>query len=800
MAPLVDASRRRIVANVRDLVGEPAQRAIGLSGSGLSRLWIGQELHRRVQDEMMATEPGYRAEVHAEAELEVDGWTVVISGRADGVVFDGDRVVRVDEIKTLHFAVDLRNLYADERLERFRHQARVYAWMLGRDGPQPDVRLVLVDIVTSEEQDEAVRWSPDAVEAWIRAQVHRLVTAERDRAARIERLRAAAALLPFPHPERRPAQTPIAEAVEGALSNGRHLLLQAPTGCGKTAAVLHPALRTALAGGHRLVYLTAKTLQQKIAVETVRAMQEDLFTSLQLRAKAKMCANTEIICHEEFCPYAREYGLKLVRSQLLPTLLDGHRHQDPDRVFETARAHELCPFEVSLDLLEHSDVVVCDYNYVFDPTIGLGALLGQGALRDAVLVIDEAHNLVDRGRDYYSPVLGLDGCRRAAVFLATRDNEVFRNLASLVEEVADLIRTTVDAAFDDDRPGDRMVAFRAVDVADLRIAFDAAMLEYFLYKRERDLWMADDPVMDVFLAVTRFHRVLGLGGDEFVHLATRDPDGGECIRILCLDASRFLGEILEQSAGTVAMSATLEPFDFYRTLLGFDPHLTDTLAVPSPFPESNRLVVCIDDVDTTWRRRAEHHDAVAAWIARLAPRNRNALVLFPSYAYLDAVRDRIPPTEHLVVAQEPGASDARQRDVLELLGNGRPHVVLAVLGGIFAEGIDYPGRMLSEVIVVSPGLPQFNADRELLKTYYQETYGHGFSYAYLVPGMTRVIQAAGRLLRSDDDRGVIVLIGRRFTDARYARLLPDDWTHGQVESLLRADPVASVASFFAVED
>jgi len=797
MAPVVDVATRRIVASVRDLVGEPAQRAIGLSGSGLSRLWIGQELHRRVQQDLVATEPGYRAEVHAEAELEVDGWTVVISGRADGVVFDGDRVLRVDEIKTLHFAVDLRNLYAEERLERFRHQARIYAWMLSRTTPPPEVRLILVDIVTTEERDETVQWSAESVEAWLRSQIHRLVTAERDRAQRIERLREAASRLPFPHPERRPVQERIAEAVEGALTEGRHLLLQAPTGCGKTAAVLHPALRSAMAAGHRLVYLTAKTLQQKIAVDTVRAMQDDLFTSLQLRAKGKMCANTEMICHEEFCPYAREYGLKLVRSQLLPSLLDAQRHQDPDRVFEAARAHEVCPFEVSLELLEHSDVVVCDYNYVFDPTIGLGALLGQGALRDAVLVIDEAHNLVDRGREYYSPDLGVDLCRRAAAFLATRDNEVFRSLASLVEEVAELVRRTVDEAFDDGPPGDRLVAFRESDVAELRIAFDAAMLEYFLYKRERDLWMADDPVMDLFLAVARFHRVLGLGGDEFVHLATREPDGADRIRILCLDASRFLGEILDQSAGAVAMSATLEPFDFYRTLLGFDARLTDCLGVPSPFPEANRLVLCIDDVDTTWRRRSEYHDAVATWIARLAPPARNALVLFPSYAYLDAVRDRIPPTEHRLVAQQPGATDASQRDILEMLANGRPHLVLAVLGGIFAEGVDYPGRMLSEVIVVSPGLPQFNADRELLKAYYQETYGHGFSYAYLVPGMTRVIQAAGRLLRSDEDRGVIVLVGRRFTDARYARLLPDDWTAGDVSSLVRSDPVGSVAAFFA---
>jgi DNA excision repair protein ERCC-2 len=794
---LVDLEGRRIVASVGDLVAEPAQRSIGLNGTGLSRMWMGSELHRRLQQDLVATEPGYQAEVATTGTFAVDGWTLEISGRADGVVFDDGRAVRVDEIKTLHFAVDLYNLYLEERLERFRHQARLYAWMLAGDGPLPGVRLILVDIVTTEERDEPVPASREAIESWLRHQIHRLVTAERDHADRLARLREAAAKLAFPHPVLRPVQKVIGSAVSDSLSDGHHLLLQAPTGCGKTAAVLHPALKTALESGHRLYFLTAKTLQQKIAVETTCTMQNDLFASIQLRAKSKMCANTEIICHEEFCPYAREYSVKLVRSQLLRSLFDQSPHQDPDRIFEAARAHEVCPFEVSLDLLQDADVVVCDYNYVFDPTIGLGALVGSGALRDAVLVIDEAHNLVDRSREYYSPSIDRSTLQRAATFLATRDNATFRQLALLVDELDDRVRRMVADALEEAREGDRIIELPVPDFADLRVAFDGALLQYFVYKREHDLWMAEDPVMDVFLALTRFHRVLALGGDEFVHLASRDPTNGDQIRIMCLDASRFLAQVLDETAGVVAMSATLEPFDFYRSLLGFDSHRTEVLAVPSPFPPENRLVLCLDDIDTTWKHRGEHHDAVAAWIARLAPPERNSLVLFPSYAYLAQVRDRIPPLGHTVVAQEAGATDARQRELLEALASGSPHVVLAVLGGIYAEGVDYPGRMLSQVIVVSPGLPQFNADRQLLKQYYQETYGHGFSYAYLVPGLTRVKQAAGRLLRSETDRGVIVLIGRRFTDSRYARLLPEDWIGDDPNSMLRRDPAAEVAAFFA---
>ena len=325
------------------------------------------------------------------------------------------------------------------------------------------------------------------------------------------------------------------------------------------------------------------------------------------------------------------------------------------------------------------------------------------------------------------------------------------------------------------------------------------MLQYFLYKRERELWIADDPVLDLFLELSRFHRVLSLGGPELVQLASREANGAARLRILCLDASRFVGQILDSSAGAVAMSATLQPSEFFRTLLGFDGHRTDELSVPSPFPPENRLVMCIDNVDTTFRGRQGSFDAIAAWISRLAPPARNSLVLFPSYAFLRAVHERLPPVAHRVIAQEPGASDARQRELLAALGSGHAHLLLAVLGGIYAEGVDYPGRMLSQVVVVSPGLPQYNFDRELLKSYYQEMYGHGFGYAYLVPGLTRVVQAAGRLLRSPTDRGVIALVCRRFQDPRYARLLPEDWTLGDPTTLLLADPAEAVLDFFAGE-
>ncbi len=802
----VDLEARRIVAGVRDLAGEGQQRSIGLSGNGLSRLWIGQERHRRLQQQAQCEDPEYRAEVPVHRELTFDGWTLTIRGRADGVVERHGQVERVEEIKTVHLAVEMQNLFFSESLERFRQQLRLYAYLLSDPSTPAVAELVLADIASDEIRRRSVRWSVSSVEAWLRRAVHRFVTLERQRSERVAHRRQLAAQLPFPFPQPRATQQEIMTAVEDALSERRHLMLSAPTGTGKTAAVLYPTLRWALANGKRLFYLTPKTLQQQMAVRTVQAMHTQgrvgsriagkALKSLQLRAKAKMCANSEIICHPEFCPYAAEYGHKLVRTGLLAGLEARYDHLDPDTLFDEARSAQVCPFEVSLDMLGAMDVVVCDYNYVFDPSIGLASLLDDGELSDTVLVVDEAHNLVERSRNYFSPEISAQLLDRARDHLQHNDAKVYRLLLELVEQLDEEIRRVAHEAFGADGTGDALGTLDANTVADLRLAFDGAMLQYFLYKRERDMWIADDPVMELFLAVVHFHRVLQLGGEEFVHLVSRQNDGDRAARIFCRDASRFLQPILEESAGVVAMSATLEPFEFYRDLLGFDASCLDTLSVGSPFPPENRLVMVIDTVDTTYRNRARSYDGIAQSIIRLAHPEQNTLVLFPSYTFLRSVAERLPPSPQRRLTQQPGSSDDAQHNLLAALSDTRPTLVLAVLGGIFAEGIDYPGRMLSQVMVVSPGLPQVSTERQLLKEYFQERYEHGFSYAYLIPGMTRVIQAAGRLIRSDDDRGVIVLLGKRFADVRYARLLPEDWTHGDVSTLRLEDPAAAVAEFF----
>ncbi len=796
MTIVVDLDRKTITAPVGDLVDEEAPRRIGLGGARRSRLRLGQRLHARLQAELAAGDPRFRAEVPVRAVREVDGWRVEIHGRADGVVEDGGSVLEVDEIKTIRSGPGGGPSPAE--LDRFRRQVRLYAWLLARPPVLPAARLLLVDIATGTVRTEEVPWSPEAVQVWLRAAVHRIVTVERRRREILAHGRRIASQLPFPHETPRPHQRPMMEAVERALPEGRPLLLEAPTGSGKTAAVLYPALRFALETGRRLVHLTFTTLQQRPAVETLRPMAVGI-AALQIRAKAKMCAHTEMVCHEDVCPYASGYSGKVEGSGLIPRLLDGAGMIEPDGIFEAATAVEACPFEVSLDLLSHVRAVVCDANYVVDPGIGLDSLLDAEPSGGAVLVIDEAHNLVDRARSLYSPRIDgselaaaiehLDGIGGGAV-----------PLREVLETYAGWLRRTAEPVEGAPPGTETIIELDTGAFAEPLLELEEAFLGYLMFKREHELWIADDPAVAAFSSITRFAAIAELEGEELVPTARAGEDGEPSAGIVCLDPSRFLGPLLSRAGGLVAMSGTLRPFEHLSDMAGLSPFDPETFTLPSPFPPENRLVVAITDVDTTWRGRRASSVRAGRWIARLAVPGRNVLVLFPSYAYLRMVLDVLPPVPHRLLVQERGAPGPVNREILGALASGGGHLLLAVMGGMYAEGVDYPGEMLSEVIVVSPGLPAVSMERKLLREFLQERYGRGFEYAFLVPGMTRVVQAAGRLIRSETDRGAIVLIGRRFLRPPYVGLLPPDWTGGNPSSLAVPDPAAAVHAFLGTQD
>ena len=623
--------------------------------------------------------------------------------------------------------------------------------------------------------------------------------------------REAAARLTFPYPELRPGQAEIVAGVETALEHGEHLLLEATTGIGKTAAALYPALRYCLAHDKRLFVLTAKTLQQEMAQTVLALLNGDgAFHSLTLRAKSKMCANDQIICHEEYCPYARDYYQKLHATKILPRLLADGGHLDPQEVFATARDCEVCPFEVSLELGQRVEVVVCDYNYAFDPYVSLPDFAADADLGDTVLVVDEIHNLVDRGRGYYSPVLAAQAARRAGEIVGRGGAAIHRRIEQLCRRIADLVDNWVADALGDLPGEERPIGAIETTLPEdelwlLRRHLDAAFVDYLEHNRETKSFRAEDPFVGLYFDYLKFLNGLAVSDQAFSHVAEREAarpgESGARLKVLCKDPSRFLGAVIGRTHATIGLSATLSPPEFYRDLLGFDRSRTAAVSLPSPFPPEHRRVVIDATVATTWRHRPAYAARIAERLAAFAQAvPGNCLALFPSYGFLAQVVAHLPTLDKRVLIQERASGDREREEILaHLRGTLFGDVLLlAVAGGVFAEGVDYPGDALKAVAIVGPCLPGVSLDQKLLQGFYEERFERGFEYAFVVPGMTRVVQAAGRLIRSAEDTGVIALLDRRFLERPYRDHLPGDWLPEEGAGALAGDPAEVADSFFGV--
>lgn len=807
MPPRFDAARRTVELAVADLLEPALLRSLGFANrGGFERMWLGQAIHSRYQEEALASDPTYQREVALRLVFVHRGWEVTLSGRADGLRRDADGTRVVEEIKSVRRHGQLSPAARD----LYERQARLYAWMLSRLEPAteasaPAVRAELVLIEIGGEGVERERLDADlavldlAVHRRLGALLHGFERLERERADR----RSAAGTLAFPYPLARRGQEEIVAAVEHAVEHGEHLLLEAPTGIGKTVAALFPVLRHALAHDRRVFVLTAKTLQQQMALTVLGLLNgQRAFHALQLRAKARMCANGEVICHEEYCPYARDYYAKALTSGVVPRLLGDWSELLPDEIFAAARGAEVCPFEISLELAQQCEVVVCDYNYAFDPWVALSAFAEDASLAGTVLVIDEIHNLVDRGRGYLSPELPAAEARAAAEALALAGGELPRRLARLCADLADLIDRTVESSLALAGDPGTLAAVEAQlpedDLWALRPEFDAAFVEYLEHQREQRSFRAEDPFVGLYFRLLRFLAGLLERGPAFAQLVER-RDGSGVLRVLCKDPSRHLGAVLRRAHAVIGLSATISPPEFYRDLLGFDPQRTATLSLPSPFPAEHRRVVLDTSVSTLYRDRAAQARPLAERLAAFADAvDGNCLALFPSFQFLQEVAAFLRPSCKRVLLQQRGDGEREREALLDalrtaLLGDV---LLLAVAGGVFAEGVDYPGDMLRAVAVVGPCLPVPTIETRLLQEYYQERFERGFEYAFVVPGMTRVVQAAGRLIRSPDDRGVIALFDRRFLQRPYRDRLPADWQPDDGLSALVGDPAHAAAEFF----
>jgi DNA excision repair protein ERCC-2 len=802
----VSLEKRQILASVRDLVAWPPDPPRPTGWLPRARAELGAGVHARHRTERERLVPGYAAEVPVALTCDMDGFTVRLTGRADGVVTvrdeaSGQENIVVEEVKSVGIGTP--------RTAGFRLQLRLYALCLARARPGVTVRcrLVLTSVIDGSRRELEVAFDPDRTERRLVARVRAVIRAAR-RSAERARVRAEAARgLTFPFPRPRPGQNELMAVITDGLEAGRPVLATAPTGIGKTVSALLSALRFALTRNAVVFFATAKTTQQDLVARTFRDLAStpgrgtDGLRSLTLRAKARMCPTGEFLCHPDHCAHLRNFLDPDRREPLLRGLVEGSVHLDPEAIHRAGEAGTVCPYAISLALTREVDCVIGDYNYVYGPSAALDLVDAESTARDLVVVLDEAHNLFDRARDYYSPYLGLAQVKRLAAEGPFAPARAFLDeLVAFIERSREEAEEACPASLE----GCRSLpvhtdAWRRLGAEAIRLT-----VRYAAYREEHLSGNGpvprDDPLVEVLETVVRMRDLLLLEAPELVGFACSRESAtrGVGVGILCVDPARKLAERHRRMLGTVALSATLAPLEHYRDVLGFDGLDPVLAAFPSPFPAAHRRVVVVPTVSTTFRERDAHAGEIARLITRcVAVKPGHYVAYFPSFRFLETVRARLAVGSGSVMVQRPGMDpEARSTIMRRLRTDPRPLLLLAVMGGVFAEGVDVPGDGLVGAIVVGPGLPQVGFERTLMQRYFDAKTERGFAHAMLVPGLQRVVQSAGRVHRTPDDRGVIVLLDRRFARRPYVDCLPRHWYDDSPDELIADDPVKALEAFW----
>jgi DNA excision repair protein ERCC-2 len=662
----------------------------------------------------------------------------------------------------------------------------------------PKLSFHLVSLRSRQAEDIEVQLDIPAYENWLGRRLDELAVEVRKDEKFAARRRKLAAILAFPFENPRPGQREIIRTIDEGMREKRPMLIQAPTGLGKTVGILYPALKEALGRGQKAVYVTPKNSQHSVAEDAVARFQEtgSKIKSLTITAKGKICFKSEPLCNPEYCEYSRDYYAKIYEHGILDLLAKKRKLRA--RTFrELGEQYEVCPFELQLDGAREADVVICDYNYVFAPRSAFGRLAMTGVDQEGKpnLVIDEAHNLPSRAMDYYSPSL-------SSIILENMRDELRKVPARFQSEAEELLDGCL-RVIASCRPGGGSKPSKIDPAAELFLEQDAKLRAFLSRYLDCDVDIQPrDVVLRLCFSWSEFTAALEYAADpgnqEFFTTFHPHATGG-IVKITCCDASDMLENCYHDYAQVVGFSATLKPFEYYAKLSGLDPELVKKAEFPSPFARENRKLLIIPQVSTRYSDRERNYNRIAGAIERIAAlRKGNYFAFFPSFEFLERVHHLFQPPEGFTVLRQERDMKARQvGEVLEHLRAGKaPTILFAVQGGTFSEGVDYPGEMAIGAFVVGPPLPNFDLEREHMREYYERKYNAGFDYAYAIPAMARAIQAAGRVIRSETDRGLIVLLDSRFVQPGFSRSMPADWFDSDASELVSESILKDIAEFW----
>jgi len=755
-----------IKLSVRNLI-EFVMRSGDIDSSFMSNLRAveGTKAHQKVQSSYGYE---YKSEVFLSYTLEYEGFVIEIEGRVDGII-EKDGVVTIDEIKST--LKPLEEIHEDYNLLHWA-QAKCYGYIYAKEKnlEELDIQLTYFNIESEDIKKFIRKYTVKELEEFFISLIEKYLewasltfywVKVRDDSIRE---------LSFPFKDYRKGQRKLAVSVYRTILDGKKIFIQAPTGIGKTISVLFPAVKSIGEGlASKVFYLTAKTITREAALNAVDIMAAKglRIKSLVITAKEKICTNTEVKCNPEDCPCAKGHY-----DRVNDAIMDVFKNEDMitrDVILKYSKVHNVCPFELSLDLSLLSDVVICDYNYVFDPNVYLKRFFDVSG-DNYIFLIDEAHNLVDRSREMYSAEI------LKSQFLKYRKllKESYPNLSKAFMQCNNMINKLKREYLKDES---FYYQKEKVDTIYPPIKRLLKELEEWLIKNKKEQYY--DELLDIYFDLIRFINISELYNSRCVTYIQR-IDEDIVVKLFCVDASYFLQDILKMGKASIFFSATLTPLKYYRDILGGD---EDDYIVrfSSPFPRDNLCLLIGDRISTRYKDRGNTYMEVVDYVEKfILQKKGNYIVFFPSYKYMEYVYNHfVERNPHInIIKQESEMDELEREDFLSKFNsNGNPIVAFAVLGGIFSEGIDLIGDKLIGAVIVGVGLPQICFERDIIRDYFNSENGLGYEYAYMYPGMNKVLQAAGRVIRSESDRGAILLIDDRFTTTKYRVLFPEEWMH-----------------------
>ena len=782
-----DNGRRLVRISVRNLVefvlrsGDIDNRHSAAAQK--DAMLAGGRIHRKIQKRMGAN---YRAEVPLKhlVEDEEQEIQLLVEGRADGII-EENGIVTIDEIKGMY--MDINRL--EEPITIHLAQAMCYGYFYCCDYNLDGVRLQITyaNLETEEVKRFHVDRSKEELEQWFKSVVHEYLKWARYSYHHELVRNASIQALEFPFAYRE-GQRDLVVSVYKTIARGQRLFIQAPTGIGKTLSTVFPAVKAIGEGkGEKLFYLTAKTITRTVAEESLRILREKglNFSSVTITAKEKLCPMEKTECNPEACPYAKGHFDRV--NEAVFDIIHLEQEMTREKILDYAEKYRVCPFEYCLDISNWTDGIICDYNYVFDPNVRLKRYFADGNKGEYLFLIDEAHNLVARAREMYSAVIRKEDVLEVKRIIKGKSAKLEKQLDKCNKLMLSMMR--------------ECEAWQVLtDITALAASVMSVFAEMENFMEDFPDFEGRDTVLDFYFCLRDFLNAYEQLDDHYRIYAENVSASLFQVRLLCVNPSRILSQCMSQGNGTILFSATLLPIKYYKSLLSGN---EDDYAVyaNSPFKEENRLLMIATDVSSKYTRRNENeYRKVVDYIRAVAEsRAGNYMVFFPSYQYMaeiEAILDDEPLEADLLV-QGTSMSEAERNEFLEEFDRERDHSLVAfcVMGGVFSEGIDLKEERLIGVIVVGTGLPMVCVEQEILKGYFDDTEERGFDFAYQFPGMNKVLQAAGRVIRTPEDKGLILLLDDRFLRRDYLELFPREWEHFQMVN--RNNVSHCIADFWA---